>query len=268
MSAIRTSTGAAELDDQHLAAVHLRLGALLLARAELESLAIQDRLGPAGLAHLAEARWRTNELGPAAEAAAAHLAAAGTEPIARVILAEAAAAGGRSEESRAHVAALRALTAEALAALFAGMPQRAVWPSTLGGVLDAAAALVPEEVPAVRDRRPVRLPRTTRQLARAHGGGPDRPLFPDAQDLLGQARDEIRGGDPARIASALDRLALTLRLDPTLASEIAEIVSRLQEPAAMLLRGDTLRILGRILEAEAAYGAAAAALDRAAKSSR
>ncbi len=263
-----TPAEAAELDDQHLAAVHLRLGALLLARAELESLAIQDRLKPAGLAYLAEARWRTNELGLAAEAAAAHLAAAGAEPIARVILAEAAAAGGRSEESRAHVAALGALTAEALAALFAGMPQRAVWPSMLGGILDAAAAFGPEETPTVREPRRVRPPRTTRKPARADDGSANRPLFPDARGLLGQARDEIRGGDPAWTASALDRLALTLRLDPTLASEVAEIVSGRPEPAALLVRGDALRILGRILEAEAAYGAAASALDRPAKSIR
>jgi len=43
---------------------------------------------------------------------------------------------------------------------------------------------------------------------------------------------------------------------------VIEAVVRRQEPAALLIRGDACRILGRTLEAEAALVAAAALLDR------
>ena len=86
--------------------------------------------------------------------------------------------------------------------------------------------------------------------------------FPEGDELLAQSREDMRSGEPERMATALDRLALALRMDPALAPAIVDLVTRRQEPAALLVRGDALRILGRVLEAEAAYAGAAAALER------
>lgn len=272
--------------DQQLASIHLRVGALFLARAELEALVARDLLDPAGLADLAEARWRTGELGRAAESATAHLDAGGDRPIARVIAAEAAAAEGRTEEARAHVAALGALSVAELEALFAGMPQLAFWPSAPPATVDLREAttgpslpggpaagrglpagdhregLWPEDERPSADRRAA--PGTPKRREARRGGSKAAPGrgFPAAADVLSRARDELRGGNPDRIATGLDRLALALRLDPTLAPGVIEAVARRQEPAALLIRGDACRILGRTLEAEAAFVAAAALLDR------
>jgi hypothetical protein len=271
--------------DRHLASIHLRVGALLLARAELEALAARDLLDPAGLADLAEARWRTGDLERAAESAIAHLDAGGDRPVARVIAAEGAAAAGRAEEARAHVAALGALSVAELGALFAGMPQRAFWPSAPPATVDLQEAatgaslpggpsttgptagdqregLWPEDERPPADRRAA--PGTAKRREARQAGSRSRPGrgFPDAADVLSRARDELRGGNPERIATGLDRLALVLRLDPTLAPGVIEAVVRRQEPAALLIRGDACRILGRTLEAEAALVAAAALLDR------
>ena len=47
---------------EQLARLHLRVGSLLIARAELEALATAGSIGAAGLADLAEARWRSGNL--------------------------------------------------------------------------------------------------------------------------------------------------------------------------------------------------------------
>ncbi len=271
--------------DQQLARIHLRVGALFLARAELEALAARDLLDPAGLADLAEARWRTGELERAAESASAHLAAGGDRPIARVIAAEAAAAAGQPGEAGTHVAALGTFTVAELEALFAGMPQRAFWPSSPASTVEPIEAatrparsgepsttglndgdhgqgLWPEDGPPPAGRRAVPGSLKRRGAGRAGSTTAARVAFPDAGEVLARARDELRGGNPDRIATGLDRLALALRLDPTLAQDVVEAVGRRQEPAALLIRGDACRILGRTLEAEAAFAAAAALLDR------
>ena len=248
--------------DRHLASIHLRVGALLLARAELEALAARDLLDPVGLADLAEARWRTGDLERAAESAIAHLDAGGDRPVARVIAAEGAAAAGRAEEARAHVAALGALSVAELGALFAGMPQRAFWPSAPPATVDLQEAATGASLPGGPSTTGPTVGDQRREARQA--GSRSRPGrgFPDAADVLSRARDELRGGNPERIATGLDRLALVLRLDPTLAPGVIEAVVRRQEPAALLIRGDACRILGRTLEAEAAFVAAAAQLDR------
>ena len=53
--------GARARDDIRVARVHLRMGQLTLARAELEDLLRQDRLDLSGMAMLAEVRWRTGD---------------------------------------------------------------------------------------------------------------------------------------------------------------------------------------------------------------
>lgn len=250
--------------EERLAALHLRTGALLLARAELESLAARGAITGGAFADLAEARWRTGDLERAAEAAAAHLTSGGEQPIALLILAEAETAAGRPEEARGHRAALVALTDAELTALFAGMPHRANWPSLSSAsheprqeVGTAATGDKPGSarsgsVTPTQDAHP-----DSRVRRRASG-----PTFPEAGDLLNQAREDMRSGEPERMAAAFDRLALALRLDPSVAANVVDLVTRRHEPAALLVRGDAMRILGRALDAEAAYIGAAAALDK------
>src|SRR6476661_3109975 len=69
MSAVDADGIATRHPDLVLARLHLRLGSLALARAELETLAGQDALDEDGLVDLAEARWRTGDIAGAGEAA-------------------------------------------------------------------------------------------------------------------------------------------------------------------------------------------------------
>jgi HAMP domain-containing protein len=78
---------------------------------------------------------------------------------------------------------------------------------------------------------------------------------------LARARHELATGDPAERERGLARLALVLRQDPTTAADVLAAVSPLREATAQLVRGDACRLLGRHLEAEAAFAAAAQALD-------
>ena len=74
---------------------------------------------------------------------------------------------------------------------------------------------------------------------------------------LAQARLELDG----KPDQAFLRLALVLRHDPTLAPMVLDTLRLRREPAAALLRGDAQRLLGRHLEAEAAFDAAAESLE-------
>ena len=308
-------------DDVRLARIHLRLGMLSIARAELEDLERRAALGRRDQAVLAEARWRTGEAGGAFAAAAAHLDAGGGDPVAIAIAVEAAAAEGRPAEARRLMDRLDDLDASAIDALFGGMPQRAFWPSVPGSM--TVRALVEEAAPgaagwASSDRdaseRTRRLAEAERAAAdevgaRVAAPGPyagvapapgaravlastspslwgdaaeavDRPAgasreatvrerdaavpaprrieHPDPLEELAQAREEL-ATQPDR---ALLRLALVLRTDPTLAPAVLDAVSLRREPAAAIIRGDAQRLLGRHLEAEAAFTAAGDALDR------
>ncbi len=161
-------TTAAERTDQlRLAGLHLRSGALRLARVELEELAGGEALDPPAILDLAEARWRTGDLRGAAAAATAWLrttasdaAPARDQALAHAVVAESAFVRGREADVRLHLpAALVALggpagglepdgspgvsadpgarpdpeagaaLVEALDDLFAGIPPRAdAWP--------------------------------------------------------------------------------------------------------------------------------------------
>ncbi len=112
-----------------LAHLHLRLGSLALARAELETLAGRDALDDTGLVDLAEARWRTGDVAGAGEAAAVILGDGDDGPlVALVVAAEAALLRGRPSEARRYAA--KAVTAAGgnVDAVFAGMPRGPVWP--------------------------------------------------------------------------------------------------------------------------------------------
>ncbi len=256
------------IEPEQLARIHLRAGSLLLARAELEALSAAGTIGAPGLVDLAEARWRSGNLDGAGAAAADHLATGGAEPLAFVILAESAAADGRSDEADQHIAALGSLTEPQLSAMFAGMPRRADWTAVgaVGSVDESSDAA------QIRSRRGrTAAPRTTATPKSEGTAGETasepRPqaaqmtAFPDAESLLREARADMRSSEPERMGLAFDRLALALRWHPLVASDVVELVARRQEPAALLVRGDALRSLGRLLEAEAAYSAAAAALE-------
>ena len=116
-------------DDVRVARVHLRLGQLTLARAELEDLLRRNALDGQAMAALAEARWRTGDAVGAADAAFTHLEAGGADDVALCIAAETAASEGRATEARALMDRLPAADAATLDALFAGMPRRAFWPA-------------------------------------------------------------------------------------------------------------------------------------------
>lgn len=252
---------------EQLARIHLRGGSSLLARAELEALAATGNIGAPGLVDLAEARWRSGNLDGAAAAAADHVATGGKEPLAFLILAESAAADGRPDEAEQHIAALGSLTEPRLDEMFAGMPRRADW-STVGAVDSVNES---EDAAPIRSRRgrTVAMPPTASPESPGSAGEASKTrrspaqttAFPDADTLLREARADMRSSEPERMGLAFDRLALALRWHPSVASDVVELVARRQEPAALLVRGDALRSLGRLLEAEAAYAAAAAALD-------
>ena len=251
-------------DQIRLARLHLRVGLLALALAELEDLEHRGLLTATDRAILAEARWRTGDTDGAADAARAHLDAGGLEPVALSIAAEAAAADGRPGEARTLMDRLGPLDAGALDALFAGMPRRAFWPSAPPEPIETdtpfdygpAAFDVAVHRPA-GDAGDATVERA--DLGAAAPSSPARPrpgspsLEQDPVSELALAREEL-GAHPDR---ALLRLALILRLDPTLAPAVLDAILARTEPAAAILRGDAQRLLGRHLEAEAAYASAA-----------
>jgi hypothetical protein len=261
------------LDDIRIARVHLRLGQLTLARAELEDLLRRDALDTNGLAALAEARWRTGDGDAAAQAAVAHLDAGGSDDVALCIAAEAAALDGRSSDARDLMDRLPAADAATLDAIFAGLPRRAPWPSAPiertdpGELRREATSRVdtgrsgpsPDRTSVVRaasdDGPPTTGGATRPRVAIAPGRRIKAQLDPLAE--LARAKAELE----TRPDRAFLRLALVLRHDPTLAPSVLDALHLRREPTAALLRGDAQRLLGRHLEAEAAFDAAAESLE-------
>jgi hypothetical protein len=310
----------ARINELRMARVHLRMGQLTLARAELEDMYRREALDVVGLAVLAEARWRTGEGPAAADAALAHLDAGGSDDVAVCIAAEAVAAEGRPAEARALMDRLPASDAATLDALFAGMPRRAFWPAgpvdrsdidelrretdaralagRRGGLRPPSAAGTdsPTEVfqqppagaaPAQAgsplgtpptDRRAIPGPREVLEATAADAwGAGGRAVAAGAGSMsrhqrivdrrvkgqmdpateLAKARDEL-SSKPER---AILRLSLVLRHDPTYAPVVLDILHLRREPTAALVRGDAQRLLGRHMEAEAAFDAAAESLE-------
>jgi len=272
-------------EDRRLATLHLRLGELALARAELEDLHRRAALDAPGLADLAEVRWRSGDLDAAEAAATDHLAAGGSRPIAHAIAAEAATAAGRPGEARAHVEALGPIDAEALEHLFAGIPRRAFWPSapnapveppetmfgtdrarTAGRGRPAAERLTAAPSHHVDAPPPVDHPQMTGLWTDDEPGLLDtaaaarrRPAAPAEE--MARAREDLASGDPAASARGLARLSLALRLDPALAADVLGALGHGRDAATLVVRGDACRLLGRTREAEVAFAAAARALD-------
>ena len=325
---ITPASDPARIDDLRMARIHLRMGQLALARAELEDLYRRDALDVIGLAVLAEARWRTGDGPGAADAAIVHLDAGGSDDVAVCIAAEAMATEGRPADARLLMDRLPASDAATLDALFAGMPRRAFWPAgpvdrsdidelrretdaraaagrrigmapRVAGTADADLSSEAYEEPAVvagpataqagsplgappTDHRAIPGPREVLEATAAGAWGPgQRPRsdsgrtgvgYPgrpprgaerrvkgqmDPATELGRARDELS----AKPERAILRLALVLRHDPTYAPVVLDILHLRREPSAAMVRGDAQRLLGRHMEAEAAFDAAAESLE-------
>lgn len=269
--------------DLGLARLHLRLGALAIARAELETLAGRDALDDDGLLDLAEVRWRTGDLVGAGEAADAILRGKdGQGPLlAFVIAAEASMSRGRPTEARRLAGQVLAADRAAVDRLFAGMPRSAVWPADpvelppSGMTMFDAAALgggAAVEVGEERATADTPADATTTPATVAAGAiglwdagdatVPDEadaaipePALPVAGQALADGRTAIVDGQPAEAAV---RLGLALRLDPTLAPAVLELLGDTRAPELALTRGDAYRVLGREAEARRAYADAVA----------
>ena len=225
-----------------LAALHLRMGSLALARAELESLAGRGMLDDAALLDLAEVRWRTGDLSGAGDAANVLLERGRTDRLALVIAAEAVSALGRPGEARRLAARALEEDASPLEPLFAGIPRSLIWPADVAVEHEAPPSDVGEPVPA-------RVPA---------GAVSPRPMGADATPAPTGAAEAYAGGQAALGAGddvlAAVRLGVALRLEPGYARDVlAAIGDRATDPALALVAGAALRLLGRESEALAAF---------------
>ncbi len=222
-----------------LARLHLRMGSLALARAELESFAGNGSLDEPALLDLAEARWRTGDLAGAGEAANVAIARRVDDPLAFVIAAEAVAGLGRPAEARRLAGGALETTGGTLDVLFAGMPRSLIWPGdpAPGEALAEAGAVGAAAI--VRGRQPETSVPASAAAAEAFAGG----------------RGALARGD---IAGAALRLGVAIRLEPGFAqAALAAIGDRAStEPVLALVAGDALRLLGREHEALAAFDTA------------
>jgi len=285
--------------DARLARVHLRGGLLPLARAALEQMAGAGTLDRDALCDLAEVRWRSGDLEGAAEAASAHHASGGQEPLAALILAEDLRRIGHRDEARRLAAAVFERVAASVDILFAAEPRSDLWPAQDDGWMDLDAAapgrwgllVGGSEVAAPQATTwvlaPMREPVGASEPATAGQagsvilpvgrGGPDRPggrrsttAIVMSGRLAGEELDAVdRTLAEGRIAAAAERLGVLLRLDPALAPVIlssADKAVSMASPgsgglsALHLVRGDAYRILGRDIEAADAYQLAHQAL--------
>jgi hypothetical protein len=270
-----SAPGASETD-LSFARLHLRMGLLALARAELEALAARDLLNDEAMVDLAEARWRTGDLAAAGEAARAHLDSGGRELVAYVVAAEAVAAAGRPAEARRLVGRALEMTEQPLDSVFAGMPRSVIWPTDRGTEAEHAGTLFDVHPPGSAARAPTvawppgptSAPDPSRGRAQPQGQGlwggrtaaPGASTLRDAQEQLEAAGAALEGGDND---SAAVRLAIVLRAAPALAPAVLAAIDeagRVGHAALELVRGDAYRLVGHEAQARRAFAAAAAAL--------
>jgi hypothetical protein len=210
-----------------LARVHLRMGSLVLARAELEAYAGRGELDDEAILDLAEARWRTGDLAGAGEVATAAIQGGSTDPLALIIAAEAVAALGRPGEARRLAGRALESVHGSLDPLFAGMPRSLIWPT------DPDAPGPGSEASDGGHR---------------HSAG----AAPDALQALDAGREALERGEHA---AAAVRLGVALRLGPAFAPAILDALGDVHQPELELLRGDAYRLVGREVEARRAYSA-------------
>jgi hypothetical protein len=271
--------------DLILARLHLRLGSLSLARAELETLAGKDMLDAEGVLDLAEVRWRTGDLTGAGEAAALVIDDDDGPVLALVVAAEAAAARGRPTEARRLAAKALAKPSASIDAIFAGMPRSPAWPpdpaapppspTTMFDGPHPGRGSAPRSTPSTRQRAaatepadvPGILPPTTDPDAESSAGLWDADLaaaaeaeassaaavdatLPTGEEALDMGRAALVAGD---VSGAVLQLALVLRIAPALAPAVIDLVGDHHEPGLAIVRGDAYRLVGRELDARRAY---------------
>ena len=237
--------------DLVVARLHLKLGSLQLARAELEEMAGRGILDDEGLVDLAEARWRTGDLTGAGEAANVALGAGSEAVVALVISAEATAAAGRPAEARRLASRALELADLSVTDVFAGMPRASIWPIE-PGTPTVAEPLFGAEAAAVA---------VAAGEAVAHPAGlwddaPDVDL-PDPQLALEAGRTALGDG---RIAAGALHLALALRLAPALAPAVLDALAPYDAPELALVKGDAYRLVGHERDARLAFAEAAASI--------
>ena len=261
--------------DLVLARVHLRMGSLGLARAELEALAGRNGLDDEGIRDLAEVRWRTGDLPGAGEAAAAYLESRPDDVLSLVIAAELQASLGRPAEARRLAGKALTKSNEPVDRIFAGMPRSPIWPIDPGAPVEPVGTLftdLPAQawpdigLPTDRPSEPTagaEAPAASAEptpegpgLWDAHGGALAATL-PSATELLARARSAVEAGRPGQAAAGL---ALALRADPTLAVPVLDLLTGRQEPVLALVRGDAHRIVGDEAQAMRDYATAVAAM--------
>lgn len=256
--------------DLQLARLHLRLGSLALARAELETLAGRDALDDSGLVDLAEARWRTGDVAGAGEAAQAVLGEEDEGPLlALVVAAEAAMARGRHTESRRLAGRAMAMAGGTIDAVFAGMPRAQVWPSDPAAIAHVAATLF--DVPAVGPAAallnldaPAESVAPAAELASMGLWDTDQsgiaetalgviPELPAADAELELGRSSMAAGE---LVAAAIHLGLVLRVSPALAPAVLDVVADDRSVELAFVRGDAYRLVGHELDARRAFAQA------------
>lgn len=270
--------------DLVLARTHLRLGSLGLARTELETLAGRGALDDAATRDLAEARWRTGDIGGAGEAAGAWLERQPDDILGLVIAAEAQAALGRPAEARRLAGRAMEAADGSLDPVFAGMQRSAIWPVEAGSAVGQTGVLFDDLHPGPR---PLARPTTGAGPAAIGGSGSGvahEPFEPGVPDVFGgpslwgdDADDNDAAVDDAldptilfhrgrvaleagRNAEAATGLILALRSTPGLAPAILDLLAGRNDPILVLVRGDAQRIVGHETEAMRDHAAAAGAI--------
>jgi hypothetical protein len=263
--------------DLVLARLHLRLGSLGLARAELESMAGRNSLDDQGIRDLAEVRWRTGDLAGAGDAAAAYLEGEPEDVLALVIAAEMQSHLGRPGEARRLAGRALAASEGLLDTIFAGMPRSSVWPVDTGGPLEPAGTLF-ADLGALPPDWSIDASDSETDAASAEGqaelgdgvasdqAGPGlwdadhitvAPALPDPGVLFARARAALEANRPGQAAAGL---ALAIRAAPSLAPAVLDLIAGRSEPVLALVRGDAHRIVGHEAEALRDYAAAVAAI--------
>jgi hypothetical protein len=250
--------------DLVLARIHLRLGSLGLARAELEAMAGRNQLDIDGVRDLAEARWRTGDLAGAGDAASAYLEQRPDDPLALLISAEMQSHLGRPGEARRIAARVIEQNNARVDEMFAGMPRSSVWPAESGAASEPAGTLFDDVadasswlgagLPSANDVRKAADPDGPRLWDHAETAA---PTLPDASELLARARKALDAERPGQAAASL---SLAIRAEPSLAPAVLDLLAGRQEPVLALVRGDSHRIVGHEAEALRDYVAAVAAI--------
>ena len=266
-----------------LAALHLRLGSLALARSELETFAGRGVLDASARIDLAEVRWRTGDLVGGGEAAREALAGGGEAVVALLVAAEAASALGRPSEARRLAGRAMSLNGGPIDGIFAGMPRSSVWPADPAEPLPSPSTLFPAErsdlaiesereetaLVAAVDREPVT---ATEKAASAESADPGLwdlheaasvsagtaqpvPSDLDPSALFDAGRAALENGDRA---SAAVHLGLVVRMAPALAPAVLSLIGEPNESGLQLVQGDAYRAVGHETEARRSYAAAIA----------